>query len=237
MGVNIGPPTTGGGGGGGGGRDYASEFEQLQQSLMTETERVQAEYETRLENLRVFREQRAATEAEFNNAELRINQDHANQMRDLELQSQSVRIGIISGMMGDIGTILQAGGNRNLEIVRGFKVAEAVITGYQAAVEAWNWGMGQPGGPATAALATAGSLVRTGALISQMMSSGKGGGSATGGGGAAAGASAAPAQAPLQITGGFDPGMLYQGDHLNNLFNAFMDEAGDRGLEWLGRTA
>lgn len=230
------PRSGGGGGGGGGGRDYASEFDQLQQSLMTETERVQAEYETRLENLRIFREQRAAIEAEFNDAELRINQDYANKMRDLELQSQSVRLGIISGMMGDIGSILEAGGSRNLEIVRGFKVAEAVITGYQAAVEAWSQGM-RVGGPPTAALYTAGSLVRTGALISQMMSSGKGSGSASGGG-SAANTSAAPAQAPLQATlNPIDPSAMYSGAAISGLLDALNEEAGDRGFTLMGYAA
>ena len=197
-------PPGGSGGGGGGGRDFAAEFEALQTQLMTETERVQLEYETRLENLREFRAQRVATEEEFNELERRINADHANQMRDLELQGQNARLSVVSGMMGDLATILEAGGNRNLEIVRGFKIAEALISGYQAAVDAWQQGMRQ-GGPAVAALYTAGSLAKTGALIAQMKSSSRGGGVAAGGGAVAANSTAAPQvsrNVTIQLTGG-----------------------------------
>jgi hypothetical protein len=215
----------GGGGGGGGGRDFAAEFEALQTQLMTETERVQLEYETRLENLREFRAQRVATEEEFNELERRINADHANQMRDLELQGQNARLSVVSGMMGDLATILEAGGNRNLEIVRGFKIAEALISGYQAAVDAWQQGMRQ-GGPAVAALYTAGSLAKTGALIAQMKSSSRGGGVAAGGGAVAANSTAAPQvsrNVAIQLTGGD----MFSRDQVIQLINSINEAVED----------
>jgi len=183
----------GGGGGGGGARDWASEFEQFQGQLMTETERAQQEYETRLEQLREFRAQRVATEEEFNEAERRLTEQHQNQMRDLEFESQSARLSIISGTLGDIAGLIESSGNRNLSAVRALRTAEAVIDGYTAAVSAWRHGM-KNGGPVLAAVQTAGSLARTGALISQIQSSGKGGA----GGGSVGAASAAAAPRPTQ---------------------------------------
>ena len=220
------PP--GGGGGGGRGRDFAAEFEALQTQLMTESERIQLEYETRLDQLREFRENRVATEEEFNELERRINSDHAQQMRDMELQSQGARLSIVSGMMGDIATILESGGERNLRIVRGLKVAEALISGYQAAVDAWQQGM-RAGGPGLAALYTAGSLARTGALIAQMQSAGSGGASGGGGAGAISAATAAPAPLEARLVG-LDPNALYSGAQIDELLDQLMDAAGDRGL-------
>lgn len=229
---NLLPPTANDnnspGGGGGRGRDFASEFEALQTQLMTESERIQLEYETRLDQLREFRENRVATEEEFNDLERRINSDHAQQMRDMELQSQGARLSIVSGMMGDIATILESGGERNLRIVRGLKVAEALISGYQAAVDAWQQGM-RAGGPGLAALYTAGSLARTGALIAQMQSAGSGGASGGGGVGATSAATAAPAPLEARLVG-LDPNALYSGAQIDELLDQLMDAAGDRGL-------
>jgi hypothetical protein len=217
-----GPPT----GGGGRGRDFAEEFEALQSQLMTESERIQLEYDTRLDQLREFRENRAATEEEFNELERRINADHAQQMRDMELQSQAARLGIVSGMMGDIASILESGGERNLQIVRGLKVAEALISGYQAAVDAWQQGM-RVGGPGMAALYTAGSLARTGALIAQMQSTSKGSaGGAAGGGSVSGGAAQSPQvsrNVAIQLTGG----NMFSRDQVLQLINQINESVED----------
>lgn len=186
-------PRRSGGGGGGSERDWESEFEAFQGQLMTETERLQQEYDTRLEQLREFRAQRVATEEEFNEAERRLTEQHQNQMRDLEFQAQSARLAIISGTLGDIAGLIESTGNRNLSAVRALRTAEAVIDGYTAAVSAWRDGMTK-GGPVLAAVQTAGSLARTGSLIAQIQSSGKGGA----GGGSAGVAAAAAAPRPTQ---------------------------------------
>ena len=124
-----------------------------------------------------------------------------------------------------IALATEAGGNRNLEIVRGFKIAEALISGYQAAVDAWQQGMRQ-GGPAVAALYTAGSLARTGALIAQMKSSSRGGGVAAGGGAVAANSTAAPQvsrNVAIQLTGG----NMFSRDQVIELINGINEAVED----------
>ncbi len=109
--------------------------------------------------------------------------------------------------------------------MRGFKIAEALISGYQAAVDAWQKGMNN-GGPAVAALYTAGSLARTGALIAQMKSTSRGGGVAAGGGAVAANSTAAPQvsrNVAIQLTGG----NMFSRDQVIELINGINEAVED----------
>jgi hypothetical protein len=69
------------------------------------------------------------------------------------------------------------------KLMRGVAIAQALIKGQQAAVDAWQAGMatGGPTAPLFAAAYTAASLARTGAMIASL----RGGGSASSGGGGA----------------------------------------------------
>lgn len=220
------------GGGGGGGIDYRAQFEALQARFATEQEIIQENYERQLEQLRVFREQRVATEEEFNELEQRIHADHAEALNRQEEAARRAQLQIITGAMGDLATILEASGSRNIEIVRGLRVAEALISGYQAAVEAWRAGMAR-GGPGMAAAYTAASLLRTGALIAQMKSvtakGGGGGAAAVAGDGGAPGAGSAGSDRPsvaLTLIGdqGFTRAQIVQ-------IAEALNESGDEGQQ------
>jgi hypothetical protein len=143
--------------------------------------------------LREYREAGGAIDEEYNETQRRVTEDHARQLREIEERSRQERLAMAGDMMGSLATILEAGGNRNLGIIRGLRIAEAVIDGYSAAVAAWRQGMAQ-GGPPVAALYTAASVARTGAMIAQMKSAGKGSSSMSGGGGStvSANSNAAP---------------------------------------------
>lgn len=184
----------GGGGGGGGARDWGGDFEAMQERFMTEQELIQENYERQLEMLAEFRASRAGSEEEYNELERRIHADHAEQMRQQEQEALRMRLNMVGDAMGNVATMLQAGGERNLGIVRGFRIAEASLAGAQAAVSAWNAGMSTPGGgPVLAAAYTAASLARTGAMISQMKS-----GSTSGGGGGGGSVATAAVARPTQ---------------------------------------
>lgn len=214
-------------GGGGGGGYGQTDLESLLESFMTEQEMLQENYERQLEMLREFREQRLITEEEYNDLERQLTERHQRELTDAENTAQRQRIGQISGALGEMASIIESYGNSNLEIVRGLKIAEAIISGYQAAVDAWQRGM-QAGGPALAAAYTAMSVARTGGLIAQMSSAGKGGTSG-GGVGAASAATAAPAPLEARLVG-LDPNALYSGAQIDELLDQLMDAAGDRGL-------
>lgn len=223
------PPPPGTGGGGGGGYSPFGGYEALQQELMTERELIQEEYELRLQALREYREAGGAIDDEYNETQRRVTEDHARRLREIEEQSRQERLAMAGDMMGSLATILEAGGNRNLGIIRGLRVAEAVIDGYSAAVSAWNAGMSVPGGgPILAAQYTAASLLRTGALISQMKnastsSSGGGGGSITSGG-ASGGAAATSSNVAIQLHGEtFGRGQVI--DLINSINEAVEDGA------------
>ena len=217
-----------GGGGGGGGQDWRGQFEAMQDQFASEQELIQENYTRQLEMLEEFRAQRVGTEEEYNELERRINADHADQMRQQEQAAMQARLQMVSGTLGSLASIIESSGARNLAVVRGLRTAEAVIDGYAAATAAWRQGMTQ-GGPVLATAYTAASLARTGALIGQIQSSGKG---STGGGGGSAGV-AAPAEAaqPLQVyMRGLDPSALFTGAAIGGILDGLMEEAGDRGL-------
>ena len=222
------PPGASGGGGGGGGQDWRGQFEAMQDQFASEQELIQENYTRQLEMLEEFRAQRVGTEEEYNELERRINADHADQMRQQEQAAMQARLQMVSGTLGSLASIIESSGARNLAVVRGLRTAEAVIDGYAAATAAWRQGMTQ-GGPVLATAYTAASLARTGALIGQIQSSGKG---STGGGGGSAGV-AAPAEAaqPLQVyMRGLDPSALFTGAAIGGILDGLMEEAGDRGL-------
>lgn len=226
--IPVGSGSSGGGGGGGGG-DGADNWDALRRSLLTRRELLVEDYELQLEQLREFRENRRITEEEFNEHERRLTEQHQEQLRQIEEQSRQARMQVVAGMFGDLASIIESSGNRNLEVVRGLRVAEAVITGYQAAVDAWQRGM-QVGGPPTAALFLAGSLARTGALIAQMKSAQAGGAAGGGGAGVAAGGAAAAA-APLEARViNLDRAGFYRGEVFGDILEGLMEEAEDRGL-------
>ena len=181
--------------GGGGGRDFEEEMEKLQEQFATEAEIVQLDYERQLEALAEFRANKAGTEEEFNELEARIKADHQTRMEQLERKSRDAQLNIAAGFFGDVASLMSSNNKKLFKIGQVAAVAQATIKGYQAAVDAWQYGMSH-GGPAVAAALTAGSLVKTGALISSIASQ-----SATGGGGnSAASAGGAIAEPPQQTS-------------------------------------
>lgn len=256
--IQLGEPITGGGGGvvplvnsggsgskkkgGGGGKKGATlsrdDFEYFANQLASQAEQLEAWREGELEKLREFRDAKLATEQEYNEAETAIMEEYAERKKRIAEEERAVRLQAMSGMFGDLSSLMQSENKKLFNIGKAAAVAEAIVSGYSAAVSAWEKGM-KIGGPGMAAAFTAASLAKTGMLISQINSQqvGGGGGSSSSGGGALSGGAgtAAQQQAPLQVSmQAIDPNALYSGAALQTLFDQLTDEAGARGLQFVG---
>jgi hypothetical protein len=145
--------------------------------------------------------------------------------------------------MGAISTILQVLGKKNSKIVKAAAVADAVVTGYKAAVSAFAVGM-ETGGPYLAAAFTAASLLKTGALIGKIKSGGSSQSSSAGGGFSAAStnqsvANQTQSQQParrleLHLTGDSTGSMSIE--RVRELMGQIVDQAND-GVEFVGAPA
>lgn len=210
-------------------------LEMLQQGLMTEREAAEASYEEGLEVLRDAREAELITEEEYREAKERLEEEHQERMAKLRDMERRAAIQGFQGMFGDLSTLMRTENEKLFKIGQAAAIANATISGYEAATDAWAKGM-KIGGPPVAAAFTAASLARTGALISGIASqsprgSGGGGGAAGGGGGGAAGTGDAPSALNVQATfrGDFFTQDQVQAG-ITDLFENLEGEAQRRGL-------
>jgi hypothetical protein len=215
------------GGGGGGGADRG-DFEGFMKTLLSQGETIDAWREEQLEQLREYRDAKLATEQEYNEAERRILADHEAAKAELERRAQEARMSAFSGALGDLASLMASENEKLFKVGKAAALAEAIVSGYSAAVSAWDKGM-KVGGPPVAAAFTSASLAKTGALISSISSASSRGGSA---GAAAAGGVSGVSSQPLEVrVQGLDPNALFTGASVSALFEQLQDEAGTRGLE------
>lgn len=225
----------GGGGSGGGGSGAArgpteEDVDRLKSAFLTEREAIQAEYDERMAMLEEFLEAKRITEAEYNELSLQAQADYNEKVKALEGAKRDAMLSSLGGMFGDLSALMQTNNKKLFAIGKAAAIAEATVSGYKAAVEAWEKGM-KIGGPPLAAAFTAASLARTGALIAGIAQQNIGGGGGGGGGAPAAGGGAASAPAaPLEVRlSGISPNTLVSGADIGALFDRLADEAGDRG--------
>lgn len=222
-----------GSGGGGGGNDLTGDLKALQESLATETEAADAAYAERLQKLTEFRDAKLITEAEYNDLELRAKREHDDALAEIDAQTRANRLSGLSGMFGDLASLMQSSNKRTFEIGKAASIAGAVIDGYESATAAWKKGM-KVGGPGVAAAFTAASLARTGVMISNIRSTQIGGGGTASGGGSVSGGATA-AQAPMQVSlTGLNASDLFSGNVISGLLDKLNAEAGDRGYKIVG---
>jgi len=181
-----GAETPGGGGGGGGTRGPSeTDLERLKDGFASEREIIIADYEEKQALLQDFLEQKRLTQEEYNELEAKLQADHNQRMKDLEQAKRAATLQGLSGMFSDLSSLMSSENSKLFKIGQAAAIADATVTGYQAAVEAWEKGM-KIGGPGMAAAFTAASLAKTGSLIagiaSQSPTGGGGGAPATGGG-------------------------------------------------------
>jgi len=190
------PIDTGGGrGGGGGGLD--ERLARMREEFMTESEVLQAQFEERLAQIEEFRNAKLLTEAEFNELEAQAKEQHEKRLADIERAARGERLSAYAGAFGDLASLMQSGNDELFSIGQAAAIAEATISGYQAAVDAWQKGM-KIGGPPTAAAFAGASLLKTGNLIAGIAGASPRGGGGRSAGAAGGGGGAAAPQQPTQ---------------------------------------
>lgn len=193
----------------GGGRrgPTRDDLEALQDALATENELLQKDYEQKLSDLAAFREQKLGSEEEFNDLEERIHREHTEKLIELERLRKEARLSAVSGAFSDLASLMNTESKGLFKIGKIAAISEASVSGYLAAVEAWEKGMKIGGPPLAAAFASA-SALKTAGLIAQIKSTnfGSSGGAApgAGGGNAAPPVAADPAQHINLTIGGGD---------------------------------
>lgn len=191
----------GGGGGGGGGDNGADDLKRMQDKFATEQEQIQAQYAEQLAKLEEFRQSKLLTEQEYNDLEAKVKEEHQKKLADIEQASRSARLDAYAGALGDLASLMQSSNSKLFKVGQAAAIAQSIVSGYQAAVDAWQKGM-KIGGPPVAAAFTAASLVKTGAMIAKIKSqSPTGGGSTTNVGGGASAPATPQSYANITLNG------------------------------------
>ena len=168
--------------------------------------------------------------------------EHEKQTLTIKQQGEEAKRKITLQNVQEGFSILASGSKKAQKLLQGVAVAQAVVSGYGAAVEAWRMGMAS-GGPWVAAAYTAASVAKTAGMISQMKSSGSsmassGGGTPSTSGGSSAGGStmqqAAPQQAQIsapQVSRTIDINLPSTGllsvDQVRELMEQINEQVGD----------
>lgn len=139
-------------------------------------------------------------------------------------------------MFGDLSTLMNSHSRAAFEVGKAAAIANATISGIEAAVHAWKWGM-QTGGPYVAAAFTAASVAATAVQISQIASQsfGGGGGGASGFSGGVPAVTTAPQPGSGQNGGasGKTVSIFLQGDgrydrkQIEDMIKGINDAVGD----------
>ena len=159
--------STGLGGAGQVAEDFQSRLEALIGGMATEKETIDEYYAEGLETLIGARNAGLITEAEFNAQREALAQEHSDKMVAIKEAEEEAKRQATKGALSDLASLMTTGNKTLFKIGQAAAIANATVSGYEAAVDAWKAGM-KVGGPAAATAFTAASLAKTGALISSI---------------------------------------------------------------------
>jgi hypothetical protein len=219
--------SSGGGGGGGGSDPFADKFAQLQEYLQSEAELEIAAYEEKQSTLQTALDRKLITIAEYNEMEKQLQMEHYQALNDLDAYRYGDGLAKAETFFGDMASAFQSGNEKMAKAGRVFAGVEATINAYRA----FNQVLADPTLPFFAKIPAAISVLAAGM---QTVSAIKSGSSSRGSGGgrgvstATPSAAAAPTPQTVYIDS-LDPGGLYSGQTLINLFDALYDENDRRG--------
>lgn len=151
-------------------------LDELRQRFMTEDEIYQEKFAADLERLKEAREQELIAEDEYLTRRNQLEQDAAQRRLQIAEDERRARIGIISGMMQNLSTLMNTGSKKMFAIGKAAAIAQALIAGKEAVVNSYNVGS-RIGGPPVGAAFAATAAVATAAQINQIRSQSFGGGS------------------------------------------------------------
>lgn len=147
-------------------------------------------------------ENRMQVISDFASREIAITQDRVAQIAQIEAAASGDRLSAYQGAFGDLAGLMRTENDKLFKIGQAAALVQAKIEGYSAAVSAWDKGM-KIGGPPLAAVFTAASLAKTGALIASIASASPrgGGGQVNPGGGAVAAQPAVSRSVAIELQG------------------------------------
>lgn len=170
-----------------------AKLEAFRESLRTEEESEIESHARRVEELASYLENRLITEQEFNSlledeqerhAETlaEIEEKRAKALKDIQDKEKQDRLNNLKTALDGAAALMNTGSKKMFEIGKIAAIANAVVSGHEAAVDAWAAGMsvGGPHAPAIAAAYTAASLARTGAQIAAISAQSFNGGPSSG---------------------------------------------------------
>lgn len=125
-----------------------------------------------------------------------IKQQSVDDLAAIEAAAHRARINDIGGALGDLSSLMRTENDKLFKVGQAAAIAQATVSGYQAAVDAWQKGMAIGGPPVAGAFAAA-SIVKTGSLIAGIKNASSSGSSS---GGASGGQSASSPAAQDPVT-------------------------------------
>jgi hypothetical protein len=128
-------------------------------------------YDEQLENLKEYGNKRQEIEKQISDAMISEVSKREEALKEIEATQQKERFAATSNMFSNLSTLMNTESKKLFEIGKAAALANAVVTGYEAAVEAYKGGLKVSGGiPAVGAAFAAASLAATGAQISAIRS-------------------------------------------------------------------
>ena len=192
----------GGGRGAGGAADdgFIGRLRALTEQFETEREIIERWRDDAMLIMEDKRAMEALGEVAHKEMMLAIEEQYQQQLAALRGNAMQGQLSMMSDFFGEAAQLAQSGNKRLAAIGKAAAIAQGVVDGISAAISAWDKGM-KAGGPLLAAAYTALSLLRTGAMLSQLRSSGgSGGGPSVGGGISVPRATQTQAPAPREPT-------------------------------------
>jgi len=215
-----------------------ADLEALRESFLTEEELLLEKYEKDQMLLEEALENKLLTEEEFNDRSLRAKEDYEKKFSDIQEREAKARLQATQGALGNLSTLMNTESRKLFELGKAAALANAIISGHEAAVEAYKGGLKVSGGnPAVGAAFAAASLAATGAQISSIQSQSFGGGGAGGGGGGSVTQAINADSEQVQPVGGgepdrnvfvqgIDPEALFSGEQILDLINNELSNGG-----------
>jgi hypothetical protein len=156
-------------------------LEALRESYLTERELITEKYEEDQALLEEALNNKKLTEDQYNEYTLNNKEKFEGKITAIEKLERKARLNATQSALGDLSSLMNSESRKQFEVGKAAALANAVISGYEAAVHSFNAGA-KIGGPALGAAFAASSVAATGIQINAIRSASFGGGSSGAGG-------------------------------------------------------
>lgn len=217
----------GGGSGGGGGGKGENPLEKLRQQFATKAELEMQAYATEQEQLQAALDGKVISLERYQQLAEQMQRDHQGRMSEIDVWQYGTGVEKAASFFGDMAQIMEAGGDKTLQIAKSFGAAQALVNAWTGASEALKL-------PFPGNLLAFGKVLATGfSAVNAIKGAGKGGSSS--GAAGASSVSTTAAQAPMQVSlTGLNASDLFSGNVISGLLDKLNAEAGDRGYKIVG---